>query len=126
MDKTDETQLTGGGECYLHTHPKEPLDENSDLQLQSARRVLTVTSSLTLTKQHTIVLADTTGGTITITFPAAAISKEYTIIKKVGANSLILNPTATEVLAGATSVTLTTAYDNKRYKAVAGLGYVPF
>lgn len=76
--------------------------------------MVTKTTTYTATANDEIILADTSGGAWTLTLPTAVgiQHKKYTIVLTVAGNDLTIDGDGTETIAGATTVTLTSQYQN--------------
>lgn len=77
-----------------------------DWRLQSTAK----TSSATITTGERLVFADTTGGSVTLTLPAAtapAANTVFSFVKTAAANSLIIQRAGSDTIGGANTVTLT-------------------
>lgn len=76
------------------------------------RAVSTVTSSTTLNSTHNVVLSDDSGGSITITLPAASTcsGRIYTIIKTSASNSTIVDGNSSETINGNPDFTMGAQY----------------
>ena len=99
------SQLTNQSECYIHTHPRETLDQLSAAQLQEATPVLVISGNTTLTAAQDFVDIDPAGATVTLTLPPAAKSKEYHATM-VGTGRVVLTPDGTDTIIGEPSVTM--------------------
>jgi hypothetical protein len=90
------------------TDPSSTFEVNGSF----ARPVTNTTTDLTLTESHSIITANTTSGTITITLPAAtdADNRTYTLIKTNASNSLIIDGDGAETINGNVDLTYTNLY----------------
>ena len=114
-------QLAGNGYCYLHTHPRVPLDFSDRLQLMSVEPTEPVTSDYALGRADELVLVDTSLQNVTITLPLAARGREFCVVKMSAANEVRIVPTPPERILGITTATvLTSRYSKIRLKAVVG------
>lgn len=114
-------QLVGNGYCYVHVHPKAPLDFSDRLQLMSVEPTERVTSDHTLGRAGELVLVDTSLQNVTITLPLAARGREFCVVKMSAANEVRIVPTPPERILGITTATvLTSRYSKIRLKAVVG------
>lgn len=123
MELTPEqfSQLTGQLECFIHTHPKEPLDFSDRLQLMSVEPTERVTSNYELGRADELVLVDTSLQNVTITLPLAARGREFCVVKMSAANEVRIVPTPPERILGVTTATvLISRYSKIRLKAVVG------
>lgn len=123
MELTPEqfSQLTGQLECFIHTHPKEPLDFSDRLQLMSVGPIERVTSNYELSRADELVLVDTSLQNVTITLPLAARGREFCVVKMSAANEVRIVPTPPERILGVTTATvLISRYSKIRLKAVVG------
>lgn len=83
-----------------------------DINHSWGRKVATITGTTTLDTTHNIILADATGGSITINLPAVASSSRrvYTILKINAANTVTIDGNSSETINGSTTQSLTTQY----------------
>jgi hypothetical protein len=75
----------------------------------------------------TVLLADATGGNITITLkPALECTEKLVIIKRLnsGANTVTIDANGTETIDGATTVVLNAQYDTTRIMAYGGSWWI--
>lgn len=98
-------QLTNQAECYIHTHPREALDQISGIQLQEAQPDIVVTDGTTLTAANDFVSINPNNGRVTIYLPPATRSKEYHITMT-GEGELVIEPDGAETICGEDNVTL--------------------
>lgn len=77
-------------------------------------RVRTVSSAMTLTEGDDVVLANTTGGDVTVTLPVARThaGKEFSIKKMSAANTLTVAPSGADTIDDGASVSWTTQYQS--------------
>lgn len=121
LTNNEVDQLAGNGYCYIHTHPREPLDFSDRLQLMLVEPTEPVTGDYELTRADELVLVDTSSQSVTITLPLAARGREFCIVKMSAANEVRIVPTPPERILGITTATvLTSRYSKIRLKAVAG------
>ena len=114
-------QLVGNGYCFVHVHPKVPLDFTDRLQLMSVEPTEPVTNDYELGRADELVLVDTSSQNVTITLPSAARGREFCIVKMSAANEVRIVPTPPERILGITTATvLISRYSKIRLKAVAG------
>lgn len=95
----ERQQLTNQAECFIHTHPRVPLDQLSATQLQEATPSLTVADGDTLTAAQDFVSIDPAGGAVTLYLPPAERSKEYHITM-IGTGTLTITPDGTDTICG--------------------------
>jgi hypothetical protein len=105
------------------------LDRAHDVFTASDRvAVLSVsaTATLALTYPHTLVLATTTGGNVTLTLPAAATVPGFRVEckKLTAANTLTLAAAAGETIDGAGTLAWATQYQSYSVIADGGAWYV--
>jgi hypothetical protein len=117
LDARQEQELTGCGDTMLHYHLA---DRATNAQLQSTVRQTTVTVSRALTESDDILLVDTTAGSVTLTLPLAKGGKEYSAVKVVAANSMLLACSGTDTICGDTSLTATVCWTSIHIKASNG------
>ena len=116
LDAYQLAQLTNQSECFIHTHPKVPLDQTSGLELQAAQPIEVVAGGDTLMAAQDIVSIDPAGGSVTLNLPPATRSKEYHITM-VGDGLLTLNPDGTDTICGETDAILTVKWTSLHLKA---------
>lgn len=92
--------------------------------LQSIELVKTVTANYVVDYKEDIIVANTSGGNITVTLPKSRGGKKFCIVKGSAANTLIVNFTGGETMLGITSVTITSLADSRWFKGVQQ-GYIP-
>lgn len=92
--------------------------------LQAMEVVKNVTSSYTARYQDDIIVADTSGGSITVTLPKSRGGKKFCVVKASAANNLVINFSGGETMLTITSVVLTALADLRWFKGVQG-GYIP-
>lgn len=76
--------------------------------------VLTLTASATIKPEHSLVLVDTTSGSVTVTLPPARKCKGrvYRFKKLVAANTMTLDGNDAETIDGAATAATSTQYGN--------------
>lgn len=84
-----------------------------------------VTSTHIVTSEDSLLIVDTTGGSIVITLPLSTLALvndrfEIIIKKKVSANTVTINKTGTDTVDSGSSLTLTTVNSFYRLRAVTG------
>ena len=115
LTNNEVDQLAGNGYCYIHTHPREPLDFSDRLQLMSVEPTERVTSDYELGRADELVLVDTSLQNVTITLPLAARGREICNVKMSAANEVRIVPTSPERILGITTATvLTNQYSKLR------------
>lgn len=119
----ERSQLTGGGECFIHHHAPEVLDFYDRLDLMAATPNTSVSTNYTALKTDELILVDTTAGDVTITLPLAANGREFHIVKIVAANNVIVAATSPDTVNGAASISRSAAYGSIWLKSITG-GYV--
>lgn len=124
---TDEqvAQLTRGGECFIHIHPKEILGFAERLELMNATPVLPVSGDYSPTQNTEILLIDTTSGDIRVTLPVANKGREFQVVKVAGSNSVIVIPSGSDTVVGSTTgVIFSGLYTSLHFKGILGTGYI--
>ena len=115
------SQLVGGGECFIHVHPKEPVDFSDVIELQAAEPITVVTGDYTPTKVEGMLLVDTSAGNVTITLPTAFNGREWYVIKMVPQNILFVVPTPPDTILGSTDgVAIYGQFTALHFKAITG------
>jgi hypothetical protein len=117
-------QLVGGGECFIHIHPKEPLDFTDSLALMAAEPITHVTgvSTYTPTKFEEMLAVDTSVNSVTITLPTAFNGREFYVIKMTPQNRVLVVPTPTDHILGSTlGVEIFNQFTALHFKAIAGV-----
>ena len=125
-DLTQEqlAQLVGGGECFIHMHPKEQLDFSDRLELMNAAPRNSTSSDYSLTKADELVLVDTSANDATITLPLADKGREFQVVKVSPLNTLYVAPTNPDTVLGSTTgIAITTLFTSLHFKSVSG-GYI--
>ncbi len=120
-------QLVGFGECFIHTHPKETLGFQDQLDLFNATPIIDVSNSpYTATNKDEIIAVDTTGGAITVILPLANKGREFQVIKVAGGNPVYVVPMSPDTVLGSTmGITFSGLYTSIHLKARVGIGYIP-
>ena len=120
-------QLIGGGECFIHIHPKEPLDFTDSLELMAAEPITNVTSpTYTPTKFEEMLLCDTTNNNITITLPLAFNGREFYVVKMAPQHTVYVLPTPPDTILGSTvGVEILNQFTSIHFKAIAGVTGIP-
>ena len=77
-------------------------------------QIIATSLTISITRANTIVLVDTTAGSVTVTLPAASTLTGRTIIVKklVAANTLTVEGNASETIDGALNLSWTTQYQS--------------
>lgn len=110
-------QLTQGGECFLHFHPRHVIDADDVNNAQRARNILLEAGNYTAKPNDEILLVNTQAGNVTITLPHSDFKKEYQIVKTSSANILFVVPTAPDTILGSTiGVSTTSVYTSLNFK----------
>ena len=107
-------QLTNQSECYIHTHPKVPLDQSdvAALEAVTAIKITTLPYSLTFSDEHISVSA-----TGTITLPPAVRGKEYHVTLTTAGQTITIVPTGSDTILGDTSLEITIQWTSLHLKA---------
>lgn len=125
LDDRQFEELTGGGECHLHHHPVDQVATHAQLeQLQAAMVITNVSADYPAVAADDIIVVDTTAGSKTVTLPLARNQKEFTLVKKVAANSMITAFSGGELCLGQATITATGLGAVRKFKAIMG-GYIP-
>ena len=112
-------QLVGNGYCYIHTHPKQPLDFSDRLQLMAAEPSTPVSGDYELARGDELILVDTSFGSATITLPPASRGREFQITKMTPQNAVWIVPAASETVLGSEAgVVLYNQYSSLHLKAL--------
>ena len=123
LSNEQAAQLIGGGECYIHTHPKEQLNFSDRLELMAAQPINTITGDYTLSRADELVLVDTSAATVTITVPLAENGREFQIVKYADQNALNIDATAPDKILASDRVIVYNRFTSLHLKAVPG-GYI--
>lgn len=110
-------QLTNQAECYIHTHPRNALDQISASELEAATPVKPVTAAT-----YTLTASDeqiSVGQTCTVTLPPAQKSKEYHITLTANA-TLTVVPDGADTIMGDTSLQCYAQWTSLHLKAATG------
>jgi hypothetical protein len=114
LDQYQHQQLTGQAECYIHFHPRVPLDQTSAAELENATRVKAITLPYTLTAADEQVSVSATG---TLTLPPVARGKEYHVTLVTAGDTLTIVPTSPDTVMGDTSLIATVQWTSFHLKA---------
>jgi hypothetical protein len=118
-DNSFPRSLVGGGDCFEHYHSTDRVPTHYTLkQLQTLVKVKKISANYAVDPTDDIILVDTTSGVITATLPTANNGNEITVIRIAGANNVVVARSGTDTINGATSVTISTSYTPKTYKAM--------
>ncbi len=128
---TDEqySELTGQAECHQHFHAVDHTHVQVD-QAQAVMVITNVSADYAAKSRDDIIVVDTTAADVTVTLPLSKNQKEFTVIKKVAANSQITAFSGVETCLGSSTITATGALSVKKFKAFYGAtatqnGYLP-
>lgn len=78
-------------------------------------KVSTITTTTTLNENYSVVLCNNTSASIDVNLPPAVDSLGLVFtIKKIGTQNVVIEPYSTELIDGASSLTITTANDYRR------------
>lgn len=124
MDTTQESQLTQGGECYLHYHPDDRVPtHDTHCRLQELSGVITKSASYTVSRMDDWVCVSATA---TMTLPPPLAGKEFYIVN-IGAAATVTIATPTGyTVNGSTSINFNTQWMVKHLKPISTTGYVAF
>ncbi len=118
LTEFEHQQLTNQVECYIHTHPRVPLDQSSAAELENATRVKAVTAAT-----YTLTASDeqiSIAQTCTVTLPPAARGKEYHVTLIVSGATLTIVPNGSDTVMGDTSLEATIQWTSLHLKADNG------
>ena len=118
-----ESQLIGGGEIFLHSHP-HMVTLDQFYRMQELETVVTVTANYTVLSSDYIVYVNTTAGAVTVYLPVAGNGRHVIISRIAGANNVTVQPQSGETVNGASSYIISTSYSPLRIKAMKGVGYI--
>jgi hypothetical protein len=81
--------------------------------------IVSKTANYTATASDSTILCDATSGSITITLPAASGLSRVYVVKKIdsSANTVVIDPNASELIDGATTLTLSTQWSGKQFQS---------
>lgn len=121
IDEAQASQLIGGGECFLHFHPQEPLQFDDAIDLMESAPTITITDDYSPTSNDYLILCDTTNNDIRITMPLAGFGREYQIVKVAEANRVFIDPTSPDHVRGSlTGLIIYNIYTSLHLKAITG------
>jgi len=121
-EKSRLRELLSGGDTFAHWH-SEDRRATSDLLhgLQQVANIKSVSGvSVVLTGGEDFVRADTSLWDVTITLPPAVNGQEVTIVKTSALNTLTIQGSGGETINGSASLTYTTQWSARTFKAVDG------
>lgn len=118
MELTDTqfNQLTQGGECQIHSHPRHIMDADDFFNDEAAWPLREISANYTVRPNDGIVLVDTSAGNVTITLPHNDFNKEYQIVKVADPYVLTIVPTAPDTILGEVGVTVTAKLTSLHFK----------
>lgn len=114
-------QLTGLGECFIHFHPREPLDQLSQSQLEAATIPKAVTGDYSLTLSDEQILVSTTS---TVTLPPATKGKEYHLTMTSSGTTMTVVPTSPDTVLGTDSIVVTEQWTSLHLKATSASNWI--
>lgn len=121
LSNEDVHQLTGGGDCNLHSHSADRLVTSETInQYEAQKKVRFISADDDALYTDNIIVADTTAGDITISLPAAKGGKEFIFVKAAAGNDLVAECSGTDTIFGSTSTTVVTLGASIRLKAITG------
>lgn len=124
LSPEQSSQLVGGGECFIHYHPKEILGFTERLELMEATPVINVVGDYTPTRADEIIIVDTSAASATVTLPLASKGREFQIVKGTEQNALYIAPTAPDTIIGSDiGVVVYNAFTSLHFKSITG-GYI--
>jgi len=119
-----ESSLVSQGDCHEHYHSSDRVVTHEDgMQLiANEKSVFLANGSHVIPEGTDYVIADSTSGNVTLALPNPSSKQIVTVIKKVAGNSVIINAPS-GLINGASSYTLSSAYQTARFKAISGNYY---
>lgn len=106
-----QSVVAGTNVTVNSTDPANPIVSSSGGS--SSVNVATKTSNYTLTSSNDVVLADTSGGNVTLTLPTAVgVSKLFTLKKIASANTMTIATTSAQTIDGSSSIAITAQYES--------------
>lgn len=120
------SQLVGGGECFIHRHPKDPSSFLDRISLSSAMPRRTITSSpYTVASSDELILVDTTGSDVIINLPSLTNGREFQIAKVAGGNIVYVVPAALETIIGnSMGISFRNDGTSVKLKNIPNVGYI--
>lgn len=97
---------------------------DSRLWQNSQEIIASISSDSALTFNEDYVLVNTTSTVVNLDLPPARNGHKFTIIRISGANNIVVTPSGSETIDGASSKTISSSYSPVRLKAVTGVGYI--
>ena len=121
LDAIHESQLVGGGDCFLHWHSSDRVITHSDLRkLQQLDVFRTVTGDSSVLPNDDFILVNTTSASVTVTLPLASASREIEIMKNAAPNRISVVTSGTDTILGVTEARIYNYGTSLRFKAVTG------
>ena len=116
LTEYERQQLTNQAECFIHYHPRAPLDQTSGIELQASQPAEEITDGSTLTIGQDVVSIDPAGGAVSLILPPAVSSKEYHITM-IGTGTLTITPDGTDTIVGEPDAVVTLQWTSLHLKA---------
>ncbi len=119
-----ESQLVGQGVCFIHTHPKEPLELQDLFQLMKIAPQVEVVGDESIALNNTYIAVDTTLGGVTLTFPPTTDGREFHVTKMTDGGFIKIIPTLPDKILGSdTGLIVYNKYTSLHLKSVPE-GYI--
>lgn len=113
----EDPSLVSGGDCFSHWHSSDRVPTQDMLHgLRGVVRTTLISSTYTARPDDDVILVS---GATTVTLPLARNSQEYTIVRT-GTSTVTVNTTSPDTVSGGSSVTLTTQWASRTFKAIQG------
>jgi hypothetical protein len=118
-----EVELLSGRDTNLHSHEFDRIPTFATRQglddVETVQLVTFAMSPYTVRSTDEVIVADTTGGAITVTLPAPRKGKRYSVSRIAGAANVTVGAASGNVNGGA-SVTISSSFVPLRVKAYSG------
>lgn len=119
MTPEQSNELVNGGDTRLHHHRE---DRATQADLQAAERQVFVSADYTASydDDYIFVMASSP---VTITLPLGR-DRIITVVRISGGSNVIVVPSGSETVNGATTLVIASSYAPRRLKGVKNIGYI--
>ena len=117
MSPEQVAALTGGGDCFLHSHPHIiSLDELH--RMQQLETVVFVSAHYQCRPQDDFIFVNSSSGAVTVTLSPANYGQHIVISRIAGANTVTVAAGSGETVNLVASVSITASFTPRRFKGL--------